>query len=350
MIAARDRGTHGDRMAGVVSPPRPLRALRRAPAMELRQILSFLAVARTGSFSESAKSLFLTQSGVSVQIKKLESELNTRLFDRLGRKVRLTAAGEQFQPHAEQIRQAVENAAFAVAGPPHLQRGTIRLSAPPSICAYFLPPVLKKFIRRYPQIRMVLDPATSPVIIDSILSGTTDAGIVTLPCSHRRLVVEDLFADPLRLAVHPAHPLARQSSVDLKSVARYPFISLDPHTVTGASISTIFNASSVNPNIILECRIFDVVKRLIQANVGIAVLPRSVVMGEPGGRAIKMLRLRDPEAVRRVGMVRLRDKFLSTPVAALLDLIREAGARVPPARKADPGARRGAASSGASSG
>ena len=198
--------------------------------MEFSRVRGFLAVAKTGSFSEAAKSLFLTQSAISVQVKKLEAELNVRLFDRVGRKIRLTAAGEQFQVYAEQIVRTVESATLGLAGAPHLQRGTLRLSAPPSVCSYFLPPVLKKFNDRYPHVKIALDPTISSIVVENVIWGTSDLGLASLPCSDRRLVVEELLADPLLLAVHPAHALANRRIVGLAEVAPYPFISIVART------------------------------------------------------------------------------------------------------------------------
>lgn len=290
--------------------------------MEFRQIQSFLAVARTGSFSEAAKLLLLTQSAVSVQIRNLESELQAQLFDRLGRRVQLTAAGEQVRPYAESIQRSVEDAAFAVTGTPEMQRGTLRIGATPSTCAYFLPPVLKKLVTAYPHVKVVLEPAISPAIADSMRAGTIDVGVVTLPCGERRLIVEELFSDPLRLVVHPAHPLATRRSIAVKEIAEYPFILLDPHTVTGAAIATILNAISGDVNVVLECRIFDIVKPLVEAGVGISILPRSVVATECREGKVRALRLRDAQAARRLGLVRLRDKVVSPPLEHFLGLIR----------------------------
>lgn len=292
--------------------------------MEFRQIESFLAVARTGSFSQAAKLLLLTQSAVSVQIRKLEAELQSQLFDRLGRRVQLTSAGEQFRPYAEGIHRFAEDAAFAVAGSPEGQRGTIRIGAPPSICAYFLPPVLKKFLGVYPHVKIVLEPDISSGVIERVQAATIDAGIVALPCNERRLAVEELFSDPLRLVVHPRHPLAGRRSVAVKDIANYPFISLDPHTVTGASIATILNASCVDVKVTLECKIFDIVKPLVQAGVGVSILPRSVVANECREGKMRALRLRGTQPTRRLALIRLRDRVVMPPLEHFVGLIRQA--------------------------
>ena len=168
--------------------------------MELRQLIAFKEVATHASFTAAATHLHLTQSAVSQQIKALEDECNVTLFDRSGRLVRLTNAGQVFLSHVERILAQVENARVEMAEMAGGARGRCRLASLPTIAAYLLPRALATFQRRYPGVEVQLMEAVQLQLLEWVQQGTVDFSIVALPVHDPHLQSAPLLHDDFVLS------------------------------------------------------------------------------------------------------------------------------------------------------
>src|ERR1044071_490118 len=152
----------------------------KAP-LDSRQLRAFCVLARTGSFTQTARELHLTQSGISHSMKALEGDIGCRLLDRLGKKVALTQAGEQLLHHATKILQEMENAREALAHLGKWGRGRLRLGASTTSCQHLIPPVLREFKESFPEHAITIEPGDTPELVTSLLDHRIDLALCLEP-------------------------------------------------------------------------------------------------------------------------------------------------------------------------
>lgn len=266
-----------------------------------RQLRYFVDIAECGSFSAAAERLFVAQSALSRQIKELESQLQTPLFERTARQPRLTAAGEAFYPRARSLLNELEAASELATQVGNGQRGTLRLSHSSTVpmCGRLLQGI-SAYLAQYPGVSMDIVKLSSEAQLQELAEGRLDIGLLRLPVLRQRegVRVLPLYSERLLLAVPPGHALARQvpaQGVDLTQLKDQPFISL-PHPQRGG-------LSYLSAELCMRAGFFPkaarVVSRkttqlqLIQAGFGIALLPESMQDIAPAN--LHFLPLADPD-------------------------------------------------------
>src|ERR1051325_5471705 len=182
--------------------------------LDSRQLRTFCALARTGNFTQTARELHLTQSGISHSMKALERDIGCRLLDRLGKKVVLTQAGEQLLHHATKILQEMENAREALAHLGKWGKGRLRLGASLTACQYIVPPVLREFKESFPQCTITIEPGDTAVALDLLRQHRIDLAICLEPHAEPQFDFDLLFTDELKFIVSPLHPWARAGRVE----------------------------------------------------------------------------------------------------------------------------------------
>ncbi len=188
--------------------------------MELHQLRYFMAVVREGTFTRAAERLYITQPSLSEQIRKLETELGTLLFQRLGRRLALTGAGEAFLPHAEKVMFEVEQARARVREFSGLRRGRLSIGVLHSPAARLLPVFLAEFRRVHPGVELVLrEEGVSADLEQLVHDGVLDLAIIRLPKRRPDLEVKLLVREPMVLVVPPGHRLSDRRSVALAELA-----------------------------------------------------------------------------------------------------------------------------------
>jgi len=294
--------------------------------MELTQLRSFLAVARKGSFSSAAEDLFRTQPAISLRIRRLESELGQRLLERRQRGVALTPAGEIVRRRAEAIMAEVATLEEELADLSTLKSGRVSLGANDTISLYFLPRIVKQFTRRYPKIELRLFTQISRRVLDLILSDQIDLGIVSLPLSHDGIEVRDLYHDRF-VVVYPAgHPLARRRVLRIADLKSLPIIHLKPDTVTRNWIDSRLEPLGLGGQVRMEVSTIEVIKRLVEAGLGISILPETAVRDEINAGRLRAAKLRGIDLVRKVGLAFRRGRYFSIALQAFVDeLVASAG-------------------------
>src|SRR6266850_4973256 len=173
--------------------------------LDSRQIRTFCAVARAGSFTQAGRELHLTQSAVSHSMKALESETGCRLLDRLGKKVVLTQAGEQLLHHAARILQEMENAQAALARLGKWGQGRLRLGASTTACQHIIPPVLREFKQSFPEHAISLEPGDTQGMVTALLEHRIDLALSLEPAHESQLEFRLLFTDELYFLVGAQH-------------------------------------------------------------------------------------------------------------------------------------------------
>lgn len=289
--------------------------------MELWQLEVFTAVAEEKSFSRAGHKMGRTQPAISSVIKLLEDELGEPLFDRRGKNVRLTAAGELLTEYAKRLLRLREEAVVAVGELRGLSRGRLRLGANETTCLYVLPEVLAAFKRAYPQVQVDIHRAISRSITERVVDGTLDFGIVTLPIKNPRLEAITIHRDEMALIVGPSHPLASRRTVKMKELEDQPFILHRVGTTTRERLVKHFGDGGVKIKVTMEMASIETIKRFVSIGMGISIVPRLCIAKEVEEGSLHSLAIRNTRFKRQLGVIYNRDRNQSQAARAFLALI-----------------------------
>jgi DNA-binding transcriptional LysR family regulator len=289
--------------------------------MELWQLEVFTAVAEEKSFSRAGQRLGRTQPAISSTIKLLEGELGEPLFDRMGKSIRLTAAGELLSDYAKRLLRLREEAVLAVGELRGLNRGTLRLGANETTCLYLLPEVLSAFTQAYPQVQVDIQRAITRSISERVIDGSLDFGIVTLPMKNARLEVLTIHRDEMALIVGPVHNLASRSSVRMQDLENEPFILHKIGTTTRERLMKHFNEGGVKMKVTMELASIETIKRFVSIGMGISIVPRLCIDKEIKDGSLRALTIRDARFQRKLGLIYNRDRYQSQAARAFLGLV-----------------------------
>ncbi len=288
--------------------------------MEFDHLRGFYFVARLGSFTEAAARLYLSQPAISLQVKALEKELGERLFDRVGRKIRLTHAGELLYVEAEGLLAKLEELEGTVRELKSLERGRLGLGASDTTSIYFLPGLLKCFRQAYPGVEVSISSVMSPQVVRKVLDRDVDLGIVTLSKAALELEVIPLFGERLVCIVSPDHAFAARKVVGAEELAAQPLILLEKGSVTRERVDGFFASVRSPLRPIMELSNFEIIKRYVAAGLGVSFVPEAAL--EPHRDGVRSVALR-PELSVMVGAVFRKDRKLSHPARTFLSMAQE---------------------------
>jgi LysR family hydrogen peroxide-inducible transcriptional activator len=287
--------------------------------MEFNQLRYVCAIAETGSFSRAAERCHVTQPSLSQQVLKLEEDLDAKLFDRLGRSVRLTEAGRAFLPHARSILQQMEAARTGVADKSLDVRGGIAAGVIPTIAPYLMPGYAARFMKQYPEARLRIVEETTPVLVESLRDLSIDLAVLALPLRHKEFELFPLRTEPLFAVLPKDHPRAAAKSLALKDLRGESFVMLrDGHCFRGLSIAACARAR-VTPRIAFESDQFSSLLGMVAAGVGVTLVPEMAI-----DRSVRCryIRLNDARAARTVVAAVLRGRSFNRVQQAFLSEIK----------------------------
>jgi len=288
--------------------------------MELHQLRYFCAIADTGSFSRAAEQCHVAQPSLSQQILKLEDELGVRLFDRLGRSVRLTEVGKTFLPRARAVLRELEAARGDVVERKDSIAGPVTVGAIPTVAPYLLPSILTAFSKKFPQALLTVIEEITPVLLDRLRASTVDIAILALPIRGHEFDSFPLLTEPLFAVLPQKHPLAHRRSISLKDVRKEPFLLLrDGHCFRENAVAACDRAR-VHPQVIFESGQFSSLLGMVGAGMGVSIIPQMAVDKKAGCRYVS---ISDPEATRTIGVVVLRGRSLTRANLGFLSLLRQ---------------------------
>jgi len=248
--------------------------------MEMRQLKTFFTAAELGSFTRAAHALGYVQSSVTAQIQALEAELGAALFDRLGKQVKLTAAGERLARYAEQILALTEEARLSVVSGEQLA-GTLVFSAPETLCTYRLPTVLQRFRARYPQVRLLFQPGPVGDLRRRVSDGTLDlAFILEEPLPPGVLVAEPLVTEPVLILAAPDHPLAGLPAVGPGHFRGETMLYTERGCAYRRQFERALAVCGAEPAATLEFQSVEAIKQCALLGMGVTVLPAVAVAAE----------------------------------------------------------------------
>lgn len=263
--------------------------------MEIRHLKYFAAVADYLSFTDAARHLFVAQSAVSQQIAELERELGVRLFDRNKRSVRLTNAGEVLLKEAGFLLSRIEEAADKTKQADAGLIGTLRIGILGYTERFFLPAMIRQFQHNYPQIELQLDQYPHGELIEKLSGDELDIGFTLAFGIEALTSLDRQFIHHERIAVvmHESHPYANEVALDLRMLASEPFVVLNRHESPQGYQQTLQICSSYGfaPNIVHEPHLIQTVLMLVDAGMGISILPKSASL--QAAKSLKFIELKD---------------------------------------------------------
>ena len=287
--------------------------------VEFHQLRYFCAVAELGSFSRAAEHTHVSQPSLSQQILKLEAELGARLFDRLGRSVRLTDAGKSFLPRARAVLRELEAARGDVSESKDSVSGHISVGVIPTVAPYFLPPVLTSFSRRFPDAAVSIIEEITPALLERLRAGSLDLAILALPVRGHEFDSLPLLTESLYAALPARHRLARRKTIGLRDLRKEPFLLLrDGHCFRENTVAACDRAR-VSPQVVFESGQFSSLLGLVRAGVGVSLVPAMAV--ERNHVQLRFVRISDPHATRTIGALTLRGRSLSRAHHAFLSAL-----------------------------
>jgi DNA-binding transcriptional LysR family regulator len=287
--------------------------------MDFDQLETFLEVARHLSFSRAAEKRFRTQPAISAQIRALEEEVGTKVLDRSGGKVSLTAAGKVFLKYVEDALEARRQIVAAMAEMERVPRGELVVAANEGTWLHILPEVFAEFKKLYPDVAVSVKRAESPKILESIIDNSIDFGVVSMPVNDKRLTTVVIHRDELVVIIPPRHPLAKCKSVTLAQVAEFPLL-LPKHGRTRDMIETLFDKRGLKLDCGMELDSSELTKRFVAANVGIAFIAYSNVEREVRAGQLVACKPSDAQMARDLALVFRKDKALSRAALAFIEI------------------------------
>ena len=292
--------------------------------LDSRQLRAFSVLARTGSFTQTARELHLTQSGISHSMKALETDVGCRLLDRLGKKVVLTQAGEQLLQHAQKILSEMDSARDSLTQLGKWGKGRLRLGGSTTACQHLIPPVLREFKESFPDHVISLEPGDTPELVASLLRHRIDLALSLEAEKEPQLEFHPLFSDDLQFIVSPLHPWARAKHIERNEIPRQNYILYSKRSITFRLIEDYFRRDQMVLNAVIEVGSMEATKELVKLGLGISILAPWIARKEIEEGSLAMLPLGRKKLTRRWGILHWRGKRLNLAEETFIGLCKSA--------------------------
>jgi DNA-binding transcriptional LysR family regulator len=263
--------------------------------MDLRQLEIIRAIAETGSFTAAGQILHVSQSAISRQVLLLEEELGEAVFHRLGRRIRITPAGEALVQLSQRVFQDVQDTISAISETQEHLRGTLRLVGGMTVCLYVFPTLLSEIRRVHPNLELRITVGSTERSIAMLRAGAGDLGLLTLPIEAADLVSVPVLHEELLVVSYPTHPFAKRRTVEPADLNHQPFILFETGSITRNLVNNFFSDAAIDAEVFMETENVEIMKAMVRTGLGIAGYP---LVRETGWLYPKMDRL--PRVVSEV--------------------------------------------------
>ena len=286
--------------------------------MQIESLKMFCDLAETQSFTKAAQISAVTQSAVSQQIGSLERLFASLLIERSKKSFRLTREGEIVYEFARQIIQTYDSLQNKLQEIKDVISGTIRLSTIYSIGLYDLPPYLKRYLKTYPSVNVHVEYRRASQVYEDVLGNSVDLGLVAYPIKDIKLDFVPLRKDRLVLICHPKHSIAKKRKARLSSLDGQMFIGFEPDVPTRQAIDKILKDHGVQVRHVMELNNIETVKRAVEIDAGISMVPQSTVAQEAANQTLAQVEIEDGEFYRPLAAVMKKNKVLSPAIKQFL--------------------------------
>jgi DNA-binding transcriptional LysR family regulator len=282
--------------------------------MDTDLLRNFLVLAQTGNMTRAAARLHLTQPALSAQVKRLESELGATLFHRQGRGLELTHSGETWRRHAADALETLAAGREALGSLGALATGTLAIGGGATSTTCLLPGIIKQFHRRHPGIRFSIREAPSRTIVEAVLAGELDLGLVTLPVpanlAGARLAIQPWLMDELVLLVPRAHPLSGRRRFQWRDLHGQPLIAFESGSAVRQLLDRQLAEHGVSPSVVMELRSIATITSMVAAGIGLGFVSH---LADAAGTG---LRASDQALSRQLALIERKDRLRSSALTA----------------------------------
>lgn len=286
----------------------------------LRQLKVFASVARHLSFTRAAEELHLTQPAVSMQVKQLEAQLDSALFEQLGKKIYLTEAGEEVYHYSRLISQQLDELETVLANIKGLEHGKLRISVA-TTANYFAPHLLAAFCQRYPGVNVILNVTNRQTLLHQLSENEVDMVIMGQPPAEMDLDAAAFMDNPLVTIAPPDHPLAGQKRVPLKRLEQEMFLVRESGSGTRNAMQRFFDKHGISISTSMEVSSDEAIKQSVQAGLGLGVMSQDAVQLELSLGKLAILDIEDFPIRRHWYLVHRKGKRLSAIAQAFKDFL-----------------------------
>ncbi len=291
--------------------------------MQIESLKVFCDLTEAESFTKAAQINQVTQSAVSQTISALERQFKSLLIERSKKNFRLTAEGEVLYDYSKQILQMYDSLYSKLQEIKDIISGNIRVATIYSIGLHVLPAYLKKFLKSFPTVNVHVEYRRPNQVYEDVLGNVVDLGLVAYPMRDAKLEIVPFFKDPLVVITHPQHPFAKQKSVKLKALNGQKLVSFERDIPTRKALDRIFRDHGVSVEHAMEFDNIETVKRAVEIDSGIAVVPQETVRQEITSGTLACMKLDDGEHFRQLGIIYKRSKVLSPAIKQFIAVLKE---------------------------
>ncbi|MGK0299004.1 MAG: DNA-binding transcriptional LysR family regulator [Gammaproteobacteria bacterium] len=285
--------------------------------MDTQQITAFIAVAEESSFTLAAERLYLTQPAISKRINLLEQFLGNRLFDRIGKQIKLTEAGQVLMPHAKKILREIEDTRNAVQNLSQSVSGRLTLASSHHIGLHRLPPVLKQYSEAYKEVSIDISFQDSEKAYDQISHGEIELAVVTLANRQKEKIVSHvLWEDELCIMTSQNHPLTKYKLVTLNDLLDFPAILPGGNTFTRQLIEEIFQDEKLKLEVEMSTNYLETIKMMVSVGMAWSVLPLTM-----HDNSVRVLPIKNFMLKRQLGYIFHQEHTLSNAATAFIECL-----------------------------
>ena len=288
--------------------------------MDLRQLEIIRAIADTGSFTAAGEKLHVSQSAISRQILLLEEELGEAVFHRIGRRIRITPAGESLLQLSNRVFQDLQDTVSAISDKQETLRGTLRLVGGMTVCLYVFPQLLSEVRRVHPHLDIKITVGSTERCVAMLRSGAADLGLLTLPIDASDLVSRPVLREELMLATYPAHTLAKRRQIAPADLNRQSFIMFETGSITRRLVNEFFTREGIEADIVMETENVEIIKAMVRTGLGIGIIPWQAAATEVKSKQLFASRITGYPLSRETGWLYPKMSRLPRAVSEVIDV------------------------------
>lgn len=271
--------------------------------LDLRQLEIIRAIAETGSFTAAGHKLHVSQSAISRQILLLEDELKTPVFLRIGRRIRITPAGESLLQLSHRVFQDLNDTVAQISDSQETLRGTVRILGGMTVCLYVFPTLLSELTKQHPGIDVKIMSDSTERCIQHLRAGTGDVALLTLPVKDADMVTVPVLQEELLVVTSAKHPLAKKRKVNAQDLSTQPFVLFEQGSNTRRVVDEFFASSGIEPRIVMETENVEILKALVRHGLGITIVSYQSVARDVASGHLYCARIDGRPLIRETGWV-----------------------------------------------
>ncbi len=289
--------------------------------MHIQNFKTFCDLVETKSFSKAARLNEVTQSAVSQQLKAMEAHYDMLIIDRNQKKFRLTPQGTALYSTFKEILDLYEKLNCEIQEMRNIVSGTIQISTVNSIGLHELPPYLKSFIKQFPSVNARVEYRRANLVYEDVLHGNADLGLVAFPPPHKDLTIIPFANDELIIVMSPEHRLTKKRSISMNDLSGVEFVAFERDIPTRKATDEILAKAGVEVQVVMEFDNVETVKRAIEINAGIAILPASTVITESERNQLVIYKLEGGIHNRPLAIIHKKNRILTPALRSFVELM-----------------------------